>query len=88
MRTHDGLVTVFLGHLEQLGVVGQLLRQPVNDQHPVFKRFFLAAEFLRPLGLVPDVRVLERGVDFVQFSGFGRVVKDTPVTLGSWRSGP
>jgi hypothetical protein len=31
-----------------------------------FERALLAAEFLRALGFVPDLRVLERGVDFVE----------------------
>jgi hypothetical protein len=44
----------------------------------VFQRFLFLAEFLRALGVVPDLGVFECGVDFVQFSFFGRVVKDTP----------
>jgi hypothetical protein len=44
----------------------------------VFERFFFFAEFLGAFGVVPDFRVFQRGVDFVQFSFFGRVVKDTP----------
>jgi hypothetical protein len=46
--------------------------------HHVFERFFLLAELLRPLGVVPDLRILERGVDLAQFSFLGRIVKDTP----------
>jgi len=44
----------------------------------VFQRFLFLAEFLRALGVVPDFRVFQRGVDFVQLTFFGRVVKDTP----------
>ena len=38
----------------------------------------LAAQLLGPLRLVPDLRVLERGVDLVQPQRFAVVVKDTP----------
>jgi hypothetical protein len=31
----------------------------------VFQRFFFLAEFLRAFGVVPDLGVFERGVDFV-----------------------
>jgi hypothetical protein len=30
----------------------------------VLERLFLTAEFLRALGVVPDFRVFQRGVDF------------------------
>ena len=61
---HAGLVVFFTAHGKQLGVVRQLLAQPVNHQHHVFERFLLFAEFLRPLGVVPDLGVFQGGVDF------------------------
>jgi hypothetical protein len=50
----------------------------VDGADNVFERLLLAPEFLRALGVVPDGRVLERGVDFGQALGFVFVVKDTP----------
>jgi len=45
------------------------------------ERLLLAPEFLGALGLVPDVGVLERGVDLVQAQGLAVVVKDTSEAL-------
>ena len=42
------------------------------------QRALLAPQLLRALGLVPDLGVLQRGVDFVQSQRFAVVVKDTP----------
>jgi hypothetical protein len=42
------------------------------------ERLLLPPELLRALGIVPDGRVLEGGVDLVQPQGFAVVVKDTP----------
>jgi hypothetical protein len=42
------------------------------------ERTLFLAQFLGPLRFVPDLGVLERGVDFVQAEGFAIVVKDTP----------
>jgi hypothetical protein len=52
------------------------------------ERLLLAPEFLRALGLVPDVRVFERGVDLVQAQRFALVVKDTPVAPRCEPRGP
>ena len=73
-----GLVTVGLRHVVELDVVAQVAGQVVDGLDHGFQRAFLATEFLRALGLVPDLRVLERGVDFVESQGFPVVVKDTP----------
>ena len=72
-----GGVAVFARHLEQLGVVGELAGEPVEHMHDVFKRFFFAAQVLGALGVVPDRRVFESGLDFLQLRCFGIVVKDT-----------
>jgi hypothetical protein len=61
-----GLVAVGLGHLEQLGVVRQVAGQVVDGLDHVLERALLAPQLLRALGLVPDLGVLERGVDFVE----------------------
>jgi hypothetical protein len=46
------------------------------------QRALFLAEFLRALGVVPDLGVLQRGVDLGQLQGFLVVVKDTP--LARW----
>jgi hypothetical protein len=51
----------------------------VGGAHHFFKLFLFLAQFLGPLGVVPDAGVFERGVDFVQAQGFAVVVKDTPL---------
>jgi hypothetical protein len=48
----EGLVG--LGHLVQLGVVGQVALQVVDGADHVFERLLLAAQFLGALGFVPD----------------------------------
>ena len=75
-----------LGHLVQLGVVGQVAVQMVDRLDHGFQPLLLAAQFLCALGFVPDRRVLQRGVDFVQPQGFAVVVKDTPGAAGCGRS--
>jgi hypothetical protein len=58
--------------------------------HHRFEQLLLATEFLRPLGLVPDRRILERRDDFVEPQRLVVVVKDTPEALqcaGSDRPG-
>jgi hypothetical protein len=47
---------VGLGHLEQLGVVGQVALQVVDGLDHRFERLLLAAQFLGALGFVPDER--------------------------------
>jgi len=74
-------VAVGLGHLVQLGVVGQVRGQMVDRLNHRFERLLLAPEFLGPLGLVPDARILERGNDLVESQRLAVVVKDTPEAL-------
>jgi hypothetical protein len=71
-------VLVGLRHLVQLGVVGEVRRQVVDRLDHGLERALLAAELLRPLRLVPDLGVLEGGVDLVQAQRLAVVVKDTP----------
>ena len=81
-----GLVAFILAHLEQLGVVGEFTFQLADGHHHAVERFFLAAQLLGALGVVPDGGVFERGVDGSQAFKFGIVVKDTPVIRGYGRS--
>jgi hypothetical protein len=72
------VVLVGLGHVVQLGVVGQVALEVVDGLDHAVEFALFAAQFLGALGLVPDRRVLERGVDLVQPQCFAVVVKDTP----------
>jgi len=80
-------IAFVLGHLVQLGVVGKVARQVVDGLDHGVQAALLAAQFLCPLGVVPDARILERGVDFVQPQCLAVVVKDTPVARRCARSG-
>jgi hypothetical protein len=59
-----GFIVVGFLHVEQLGVVGELTGQAIEHDHDIFQRFFLAAQILRPLGVIPDGGVFQRGFDF------------------------
>jgi hypothetical protein len=74
-----GFVAFLAAHLEQLGVVGQALGQLVEREHHAVELLFFLAQVLGLLGVVPDRRVFQRGVDGSQALGLGSVVKDTPV---------
>jgi hypothetical protein len=71
-------VAFLLRHLVQLAVVGEVRGEVVDRRDHRVERALLAAELLGALRLVPDVRVLEGGVDLVQAQRFAIVVKDTP----------
>ncbi|MNX81261.1 hypothetical protein D3C86_1129440 [compost metagenome] len=83
----DGLerfIVAFLAReLEQLVGAGQVVRQLPEDLYHGLERFLFLAQVLGPLGVVPDLRVFQLAVDFVQASYFDIVVKDTPVDLPS-----
>ena len=72
-----GVVVVRVGQLEQLVGVLQTGLDPPQGVDDIFQRFFLAAQILGMLGVVPDVGVLEFGVYDQQAFSFGLVVKDT-----------
>jgi len=50
----------------------------VDAVDDLFQRGALAAEVLRPFGVVPDVGAFQLAVYFFQALDFGVVVKDTP----------
>ncbi len=76
-REEAGFVTVVAAHLEQLEVVRQLAVQLLQRDDDVVELLLFPAQFLGLLGVVPDRRVFQRGVDGPQALGFGIVVKDT-----------
>jgi hypothetical protein len=63
----DGQQTIdiafFLAHLKELEVVGQLAGQVGDGYHHAIEGFFLFAQFLGFLGVVPDRGIFERCVD-------------------------
>ena len=67
--TLDGDEAIFVAigkrHLKEFAVVGQLTREPVQDQDDVFEGFLLFAQFLGALGVVPDRGVFQRRFDFL-----------------------
>ena len=73
------LVVLALGQVEQLARAGQALDEVADAVDGLVEQRALAAEGLRALGFVPDVRVLELAADFFQALALGVVVKDTPV---------
>jgi len=70
---------VFVGarHVEQFLRVGQTRGEPVQPADHVVEQLLLAAEVLRPLGVVPHAGVLQRAGDFGQPTLLGVDVKDT-----------
>jgi hypothetical protein len=71
------VVALFLRHVEELGVVGEVGRQVADDDDDVFQRLLLFAQGLGALGVVPDGGVFEFGVDFGEAAGLFVPVKDT-----------
>jgi hypothetical protein len=57
---------------------GQAVLEVADAVDGLFEHGTLAAQGLRALGVVPDVRVLELPVDLFQALYAGVVVKDTP----------
>jgi hypothetical protein len=66
------------GKLEQLARIGDGARQPIEAADDVFKPGPFPAEFLRPVGLVPDARLFEFARDFLKSLVLIVVIKDTP----------
>src|SRR5205085_3447482 len=79
------LVAFFLAHLVELEVVRELAPQVTQGDHDAFELFFLLAELLGLLRLVPDGRVFQGGVDGPQALRLGVEVKDTPGGLACGR---
>jgi hypothetical protein len=66
--------------------MGQLGVQPRKCTDLGFEFGALAAEFLRALGLVPELWLFEFALDFGQALLLGIKVKDTPVRPGTGRA--
>ena len=70
-------VVIVLAHVKQFAAIVEAGLDFFQQQHNVFQRFFLAAEFLGALGVVPDLRVFHLLRQEGQALAFLIVVKDT-----------
>ena len=86
-RAQRVVVGFALREFEELGAVLEPSVDLAQVEDDALEQLLLAAELLRPLGLVPDARVLQRRVDLVQPQCLAVVVKDTPVERACARSG-
>lgn len=74
-----GFLVVFrLDQFQQLACAEQAFLQVADAVDGLVEQRTLAAEGLGAPGVVPDVRILEFAVDFLQALALGVVVKDTP----------
>jgi hypothetical protein len=77
-REQRVLVVLFHRHLEEVGRVGERFAQTGQPRYRVFQGALLAAQRECGGGVVPDVRRLERRIDFYQAVFLVIEVKDTP----------
>jgi hypothetical protein len=85
---HRVLVILGATEFEQVGRVLQALVDLVQAADGGVKRLLFPPEFLGALGIVPERRVLEGGIDFGQTRELGVEVKDTSASLRCGPSGP
>jgi len=83
-----GVVIVGAGQLEQLARIVQPALDVGQGPDDGLEAFFLAAQVLGMLGVVPDVGVFQFGVDDVQAFGLGIVVKETSARGSAARRSP
>jgi len=73
-----GIVTFVGGQLQQLTGVVEPVGNAIQAFHEVGKACPLAAQILRALRIVPDLRVFQFASYFFEAFALDRVVKDTP----------
>jgi hypothetical protein len=73
-----GLVAFGLDEVQQLGRVGDAAGDAVEFADRVREPRTLAAEFLGPVGRVPDAGILELAVQLFEAFVLAVVLKDTP----------
>jgi len=84
----DGaLVVIRFGHVQQLGGIGKAVGVATDLGDGPLQRGALAAEGLRALGFVPDLRVLQLAAYFLEPFDLGIEVKDTSVANRAGASG-
>jgi hypothetical protein len=77
-RIDRGGVALLHRHGEQVAGVGDALGELIDGADDALELRPLTAQGLRPLGLAPDLRVLELAQYFGQAFLLAGVVKDTP----------
>jgi len=75
------VIALGFGDLGQFGGVAQACFDTLNAVYDLIKLLFFATEFLRLLGVIPDVGRFELAIDFFQAGSFDIEVKDTPEGL-------
>jgi len=79
LQRREGLLVVLRRReLEQLGVVVQPRFEAVEGLDDGRQRGALATQLLRALGVVPDARLAQFELDFLEAVLLDGVVKDTP----------
>jgi hypothetical protein len=82
-----GVVTFLARHGEELAGVLEPRVDPVEALHHRLERAALLAQLLGPLGVVPDLRILEGPDDFYEALLLRVVVKDTSAARSPGRRG-
>src|SRR5690606_24697034 len=77
-RLHGFGVVLGLGQVEQFGGADQAIGQVADAVDGLVEQGALAPQRLRALGVVPDVRVLELALYFLEALALRVVVKETP----------
>jgi hypothetical protein len=77
-RLRGFFVVLGLGQLEQLAGAAQALGQAADAVDGLVEQRALAAQRLGALGIVPDVRVLQLALYFLEPLALAVVVKETP----------
>jgi len=77
-RLGGAVVLLGFGQVEQFAGPGQAVAERANAVDDPVERSTLLAELLRPLRVIPDVRVLELPGYFLETLALRVVVKDTP----------
>jgi hypothetical protein len=86
-RLRGFLVVLGLGQLQQLGRAFQAFEQALDAVDGPVERRALAAQRLGTFRVVPDVRVFQFALYFLQALALGIVVKDTPSALPAGPAG-
>jgi hypothetical protein len=81
------LVVLAFGQVQQFAGAAQSLGQLADAVDGLVEQRTLAPQGLRPLGVVPDVRVFQFAFYFLQALALGVVVKETPSAHPADRSG-
>jgi hypothetical protein len=75
----DGLLVILVtGKLQQLGGIAEAALEPPDDRDDGLETRALAAKRLRPLRVVPDLRILELAPYLLESLAACRDVKGTP----------